>query len=333
MSDLPSPNNPAFTNVSFEPPWWCRNRHIQTLLPLLRVWPKPGYQREVVDLPDGDFIDLDWLHSGINVSAPQSVAILIHGLSGSSRSSYIRSLAQSLQKNKITTVAINLRGCSGRINRRAKTYHSGHTQDIAFIYNKIKKRYPSASIFIVGFSLGGNALLKWLGEESTDIELDAAVAVSVPFQLAEAAEYMKHGFSRIYQNKLVKSLRESLYSRYTLFQGRICLSRLAEHIDFPSFDHNITAAINGFRNGKDYYESSSCRQYLKNISVPTLIIHAQDDPFMPTTAHPSKSDLSKSIIFSLQASGGHVGFVTSILERKTWLNQSIISFVVNQEII
>ena len=324
MLDLPSTSSPAFIVTPFKPAWWCRNRHLQTLLPQLRIWPRPEYQREVVDLPDGDFVDLDWLHAK---KKPTSIVILIHGLGGSSRSSYIRSLATTLKKSNMTTAVINLRGCSGRPNRRAKTYHSGHTEDLHFIASKLRKKYPNTPIFAVGFSLGGNALLKWLGEDSASIEIDGAIAVSVPFVLSAAAEYMKRGFSTIYQNKLVTDLKQSARNRKALFLGKIDYEHLESYRDFPTFDHQVTAPINGFYNGEDYYKTSSCRQYLKNIQTPTLIIHSKDDPFMPSNVVPDQYELGTGVTLNVYEKGGHVGFIGRTHLGYFWLNNAVSEYI------
>ena len=318
---------PAKPQNRFTPARWLRNHHLQTLWPhFTRRGPWPAYSREVVDLPDGDFIDLDWHRKPQNSG---KLALLIHGLGGDSRSHYIRGLVNQLGKQGIGVVAMNLRGSGGRPNRRPKTYHSGHTGDIDFIAGYLKQSFPGIRLYAVGFSLGGNALLKWLGEHPATAPLHKAVAVSVPFDLDNAAERLERGFSRIYQRKLLWGLQKGLGKHHGLLKGRYDRHSAFNARGFRTFDEAVTAKVNGFKNYEDYYTTSSSGQYLGKVRTPTLILHSRDDPFMSHTAIPVTSNVSPKIQLELTSHGGHVGFVS----RKTgandryWLERRISNYI------
>lgn len=317
--------NPPSTRSDFRPAWWCRNPHLQTLWSSLgRQLPRPRYRREVLDLPDGDFIDLDWLNRGTG----RPTAVLIHGLCGSSRSSYIRGLAATLAASGWSVVAMNMRGAGGRPNRRPRTYHSGHTEDLDFLLGELARRHPRVPVCAAGFSLGGNLLLKWLGEHPGTPLLHAAVAVSVPMVLEESARRMNSGLSRLYQRRLVTSLQRSVVERLHLFRGRGNIPVALEASGFREFDEHLTAPLNGFEGANDYYTRCSSRGFLHRITVPTLIVQALDDPFMTTAVVPGADELSDRVCLELHSHGGHVGFVGGALPGRTryWLDGRIYDF-------
>lgn len=190
---------------AFRPAWWLNSPHLQTIYPafLRRISPPAGVRRERLETPDGDFLDLDWIDNG-----DRPLAILLHGLAGSSRSGYIQGLQHSLLAAGLASVALNFRGCSGEMNRMARCYHSGETEDIDFLYNTLRRRFPNRAMAAIGFSLGGNVLLKWLGEQGDKLELSAAVAVSVPLLLNECADKLDRGFSKLYRDYLLRELKQ-----------------------------------------------------------------------------------------------------------------------------
>jgi predicted alpha/beta-fold hydrolase len=253
------------TKSAFKSAWWLPHAHLQTL------WPRNlsrglGLQRrrERVKTADGDFLDLDWY--GPN-NGP--LVILLHGLSGSSASAYILGLQNAIHKLGWRSVALNFRGCSGTPNKKARSYHSGETEDIHFLCQFLRKREPRTALMAVGFSLGGNVLLKWLGE-GREIDLVGAVAVSVPFRLDNSADRMGHGFSRIYQQRLINELLRSVENKKNYLEeiGRYkeaeCLKelgRLQNIRNFRQFDERITAPLHGFTSAQDFYDLSSCLSF------------------------------------------------------------------------
>lgn len=298
----------AAATAAFRAPWWLRNAHLQTLWPsLMRRAPRPTLRRERLELPDGDFLDLDW--SGSDQS--EALVLLLHGLQGSSRSAYAAGLLSELPRHGWQTVLMHFRGCSGEPNRLRRSYHSGDTADLAQVIAVLRERWPRRKLACVGFSLGGNVLLKWLGERGDTAGIETAVAVSVPFDLARAAQALNQGFSRLYQWHLVGSLMAELQRKFaqpTL--GDNPGAGLSARSSFWLFDDRVTARLHGFDDVHDYYARSSSRQYLGAIRVPTLLLQARDDPFLPVDGLPGMDELSDAVTLELSATGGHVGFVS-----------------------
>ena len=311
------------TQRPFTPPWWLKNRHLQTLWPtFFRKTPNPNYRREELNLPDGDFIDLDWLHQP---RPAKTIAILIHGLTGSSSSSYIRGLAVTLYSQGFDVVAMNQRSCSGRPNRLAKTYHSGLTTDIHNLIKKLRIDRPDSELVAAGFSLGGNQLLKYLGEQGSDCELKSAVAVSVPFSLADSANTLMRGLARGYQRHLITGLKQAMETREARFRPIVDWNAMRKSTTFWEFDDIATAPINGFDGVEDYYQKSSCGPFIRNIRIPTTIFQSSDDPFVGKKSIPSKNALPDNVDLFLSDFGGHVGFVSgnSPLYPRYFLDQAI----------
>lgn len=303
----------------FKPAWWCRGPHLQTLWPVLfRPRSRLSLRSERLLLPDGDFVDLDW--SGQD-GAP--IVILLHGLEGGRRSHYARGMLQALPQAGLRAVLMHFRGCSGEPNRLARAYHSGDTGDLDFLIATLRQREPQTPLLAVGFSLGGNVLLKWLGEQGARAVLSGAVAVSVPFLLHAATIHMNQGFSRFYQWWLVRHLRRS-YLRKRL-AGRLPARAVRALRTFYAFDDRITAPLHGFEGAMHYYTASSSRQYLPYIRTPTLILQAADDPFMPPGVIPAAEELSTSTRLEVYPQGGHVGFVAGYFPWRPqyWLEQRI----------
>lgn len=289
----------------FTAPLWARNPHCQTLLGALtdRTRRAP-LVRERVRLADGDFIDLDWL------AAPTSegpTILILHGLEGSSRSPYIHRLLATCQARRWRAVVMHFRGCSGEPNRLARGYHGGETGDLDSIIGVLRHKSPQG-LCVIGYSLGGSVLLKWLGEKGCDAGLLAAAAVSVPFSLESAAKRLNRGFSRLYQWVLLRWLKRSIRRKAA------CLGHTPPPLHalthFRAFDDAVTAPLHGFADASDYYQKASCRPYLRKITVPTLLIHAADDPFFLSTNLPEPDELSPAIQFELSTHGGHVGFIS-----------------------
>jgi predicted alpha/beta-fold hydrolase len=308
----------------FRPAWWLPGPHAQTLfaafagrrLPIRAV-------RERLELGDGDFIDLDHIGS----SGP--VILLLHGLEGSSRSHYVRVLARHLTAEGCRLLVMHFRGCSGVPNRLPRGYHSGETQDLVTVMGMLAGRGQDAPVAAVGFSLGANVLLKYLGEQGEDTPLRVAVAVSVPFELNRCADRINEGFSRFYQWVLLRSIKRSLARKAALLRPHVDLEALERTRDFWTFDDLVTAPLHGFRNVHDYYGRCSSRRHLKNIRRPTLILQACDDPLIPADAIPSAGELAPQVELELSDHGGHVGFVAgqSPFRPRYWLAERILDYI------
>ena len=314
---------------TFRPPWWLANPHAQTLWPVLcRRRPHLALRRERLILPDGDHLDLDWTGGtqGLRV-------LLLHGLEGSSGSHYARGLLAACVARRWRGVVMHFRGCSGMPNRLARGYSAGDTADLAHVAQLLHQREPATPLAVVGYSLGGNALLKWLGEAGSSAPVQAAVAVSVPFLLDSAARRMGRGLSRLYQHHLLHALRRSYRAKFQQrADGPVTLDELAQLRDFYAFDDRVTAPLHGYAGVDDYYARASCRPYLRHIAVPTLILHAHDDPFMLPEAIPDPAELSACTHLELSGGGGHVGFVGGRWPWRAeyWLEQRIPAFLAEQ---
>ena len=323
----------------FCPAFGLGNPHLQTLWgPLWRKQPALPLERERVWLDDGDFIDLDW-HGPHAPHAP--LVLVLHGLTGSSTSPYVAGLQRQLGAHGCASVALNWRGCSGEPNLLPRSYHSGASEDLLHVLHHLGKLRPMAPLHAVGYSLGGNILLKHLGETGASSPLQAAVAVSVPFRLDQCADRMTKGFSKVYQAHFMRAMLGYLADKRRRFQhegqqeGLAALEALGPLQGirtFWDFDGQVTAPLHGFEDAQDYYRRSSSRYFLNAVAKPTLIIQAQDDPFVFPHSLPTASEMSPSIEFELQAQGGHVGFVDVSLRRPGyylerriphWLNQWI----------
>lgn len=312
--------------AAFRAAWWCRSPHLQTLWPyLFRLGPRPAYRRERFELPDGDFIDLDW-------SGPRdagATVVMLHGLEGSSSSHYIRALSDRLALSGIRGVVMHQRGCSGEPNRLARFYHAGETHDLRRVLEHLRSMLPDSRLYGAGYSLGGNMLLKWLGEAGAEAMLDAAVAVSVPFRLDIGAKRLEHGFSRFYQAHLLRSMKRSVALKKQRMAHPVDNRELAACRTFEEIDNCLTAPLHGFRDARDYYARSSSRQFLGSIRVPTLILHAADDPFLTPAAIPAAAELSSQVRLELSPHGGHCGFLEGSipLRPRYWLDERIPAFI------
>ncbi|MFC1684924.1 hydrolase [Pseudomonadota bacterium] len=310
---------------SFKPAWWLRNRHAQTIWPsLFRRCPELSLYRERLELPDGDFIDLDWTAEDNN-----PLVLLLHGLEGNERSHYVRTLQSHLNQNGYQSVMMYFRGCSGEVNRRARAYHSGETGDLDFVVSHIRQRFPDRLFHAIGVSLGGNVLLKWLGETAELNPLSSAIAISVPFDLSNAANQLNNGHSRIYQRYLLNKLQSSLRQRLRHMALPINVKQSRACNTIRKYDELVTAPLHGFADADDYYTRSSSRQYLSTIHVPTLIVHSKDDPFMTEDAIPTIDELSDQVTLELTEKGGHVGFVSGHIPflPHYWLEKRIVQFL------
>jgi predicted alpha/beta-fold hydrolase len=309
---------------NFKPAWWLPSPHLQTLWPVLfRRRSRPDLVQERLELGDGDFLDLGW-----STNSDHPAVLVLHGLEGSLRSHYAGALMLTLERAGYCPVFMHFRGCSGEPNRLPRSYHSGDTADLETVVDHIQRTTKRRVHAAIGFSLGGNVLLKWLGQSGDDNPLHSAVAVSVPFRLADAANRLAGGLSNVYERRLMTSLKRSYIEKFKRIE-----SPLDVEIDtlkgFWEFDDQVTAPLHGFRNVEHYYGESSCRQYLSNIRVPTRIIHALDDPFMFPETVPGENELGENVELLLASNGGHVGFVSGKYPWKAeyWHERKILEFL------
>ena len=315
-----------FDVTPFKPAWWCRGAHAQTLWPYFaRRRLTVPLRRERIELADGDFVDLDWLAT----DSAGPIVLILHGLEGSSRSKYALGMLQAIGARDWRGAVMHFRGCSGEPNRLSRSYHSGETLDIGELVAMLKRREPHTDIAVVGYSLGGNVLLKWLGEQGATAPVRAAAAVSVPFLLAESAARLERGFSRVYQWEFVKRLKRSVDAKRRRMALPLKIEDLSGIGSFREFDEHVTAPLHGFAGADDYYARASSRRFLKQIEIPTLILHSRDDPFMLPTTAPRPQELSASTELELYDSGGHVGFVGGDWPWRAcyWLERRIPTFL------
>lgn len=297
---------------SFNPQRGLASPHFQTLYStFFNRQQFPAYHEERLELADGDFIDLVWVTDGVAADAP--LVILLHGLGGGMQSTYVAGLLNSFKRAGFRALLMFFRGASGEPNRLMRAYHSGETDDFNFLLQSIAAREPYSIKLAVGISLGGNVLLKWMGQHGDPSILHGGVAVSVPFELELAVQRIDQGFSKIYQKHLLKKLQKLFLKKMTYRQDRYPFSQheLLSIRTLYEFDQLVTAPLHGFADAQAYYQQSSSRQYIKNIQIPCLIIHAYDDPFMFPEVIPTASELSESVQLELSQHGGHVGFITN----------------------
>jgi uncharacterized protein len=314
----------------FKPAWWLPNAHAQTIFRGLTYRPKPRVnQLERLELPDGDFIDLAWATEGVKSDAP--LVIFLHGLGGDINSTYVPGQFKAYQHAGFRAVFMHFRGASRSPNRLPRAYHSGETGDLNFLLNTLNAREPHTKKAVVGVSLGGNVLLKWLGEQSKQCLIHAAIAISPPFDLQKSVAHIHQGFSRIYERRLIRDLKALFKKKHEHDPDGMApyIKKLPELNSFWSFDERITAPLHGFTNAATYYQESSSRAFLKYIKTPTLILHASDDPFMPKDVIPSLHELSSEITLELSAKGGHVGFISGNIPGQPiyWLDERTPQFL------
>lgn len=318
--------------MKFTPSPFLKNGHLQTIFPtLFSSVGELKVEREIFELYDGDEVECVW-HKKPKLNSNQPIIILFHGLAGSFNSPYIKRAMDQFDRVGYSVVLMHFRGCSNIPNRLPRSYHSGDTEDAKSWILYLKKKFPTNPLIAIGYSLGGNMLLKLLGEWGEDSPLLFAVAVSAPMQLESSANSINRGFSKIYQYRLMHSLKKQLEVKYSQFDMESLIGLKRENIQklktFWEFDEAYTAPIHGFKNAKDYYQKSSSKQFLKDIKTKTLIIHARNDPFMNDEVIPKSSELSNSIQLEVYDHGGHVGFVGGKkFGFEYWLESRILEFI------
>jgi predicted alpha/beta-fold hydrolase len=317
----------------FKPAWWMTNRHLQTILP--RTYPitshfKPAFQE--FELSDGDFVEVTWSHQINKIKANQPIVLLFHGLEGSFDSFYTKRMMNTIYQQGWVAVLMHFRGCGTKTNRKTQTYHSGQTEDVREFIQFLKQNHPSNPLFSIGFSLGGNVLAKYVGE-NLESHLDGAISISAPLNLSECSKTINQGFSKVYQKYLLEKLKKSTAQKIEALNGSdplLLTQRELEGIsNINEFDQLVTAPLNGFSSAEDYYQKSSGKQFLSTVTTPTLIIHAEDDPFMNQSVIPNNDEMSDSVQFELSKKGGHVGFLTgkNPFKPEFWLETRSVKFI------
>ena len=306
----------SFASRSFRPAPWALGPHAQTLAArALRPADGPVLHRERIHTADEDFLDLDW---GVDPGGSAPIVLVVHGLEGSARRRYVRNACRELARAGLWPVALNLRGCSGEVNCALHFYHSGETDDPALVLETIRSRHPGRRVGVLGFSLGGNMLLKLLGERADGGRslVDAAVAMSVPYDLAAGCALLERSaMGRAYSAYFLRSLKAKVELKRERLGGVLDLEAAAVARTIWEFDDRVTAPLHGFASAQAYYEACSSARYLEAIGVPTLLLHAVDDPFLPPEAIPVRqAERNRALHLALQRRGGHVGF----LEGSPW---------------
>lgn len=296
----------------YRAPLWLRGPHVQTIAgKFLRPGPGIALRRERLELPDGDFLDLDFAEAGDH-DAP--VVLVLHGLEGSARRRYMLVTYRELLARGLRPVGLNFRACSGEPNRLPRLYHSGDTGDVRHVVEHLADRFPDVPMGAIGFSLGGNVLLKYLGEAGEDAgrRLRAAVAISVPFDLTAGAATLERGLmGRIYTVYFLRNLRRKVRAKARLLDGHIDVQATLRARTLRAFDDAATAPLHGFADSADYYRRSSSAAYLERIRIATLLLQAEDDPFLPPDAIPRDAIArNPHLVAGFTERGGHVGFLT-----------------------
>ena len=305
---------------SYTAPWWLPGGHLQTIVAALLPAPRIAWKRERWETPDGDFIDLDW--AGRDENPCGSLIALFHGLEGSSSSPYSRAIASQALAAGWRCVVPHFRGCSGELNRLPRAYHSGDSEEIAWVLDLLSRK--NEKLLGCGISLGGNALLKYLGEQGNAASVQKAVAISAPLDLAAAGRNLDAGLSReIYTRIFLRTLKKKTFEKIRRQRISVDAARLERARTFWEFDDTVTAPRHGFLGADDYWARSSSGPWLAGIRVPTLVLNARNDPFMPETALDAIGGTPANVVLEFPRSGGHAGFPG----RDRWLARRVLEFL------
>jgi len=310
----------------YRAPRWLPGAHLQTIYPyLFRRLALPPLRRERWDTPDGDFIEADWLDGDRH----EPLVVLFHGLEGCSRSHYARALLRAVHARGWRAVVPHFRGCGGEPNRLPRAYHSGDYAEIDWMLRAATRYSPHAPRFALGISLGGNALLKWLAQQGAAAAqvVTRASAVSAPVDLLAAGHLLGHGFNRVYTWNFLRSLKRKSLRKLQRYPGLYDARAVARARDLYRFDNLVTAPLHGFKDTEDYWTRASSKPDLAHIVLPTLIVHARNDPFLPGAHLPGREQVPANIALELPQAGGHAGFVTGPFPgRMDWLPRRVLGF-------
>lgn len=316
---------PVVNTSSYQAPRLFRSPHLQTLYPhLLRKNAQISYQRERMLTPDNDFIDLDW-----STVQSKRLVIISHGLEGSARSGYVRNFVAAANHLGWDALAWNMRGCSEEDNLRIQSYHSGCSDDLQLVFSHALFKKGYNEITLVGFSLGGNVTLKFLGEQGESIRslITAAVCFSVPCDLAQSARQLHKRRNRRYLKHFRKSLRQKIARKRVQFPHYLPDRKIQSLKNFDDIDSYYTAPVHGYRTAEEYWFQCSSKRFLRSIEIPTLLVNALDDPFLSPECFPV--DIAKDhpyLTLEIPKKGGHVGFVEFNSDRRYWSERRAFEF-------
>lgn len=309
--------------MTYRPPFFLFNAHLETIFPSqFRKVKLPPYQRERIETPDSDFIDLDWLTQG-----SRKLVIVSHGLEGDTSRPYVKGMAKALYENQYDVLTWNYRGCSGEMNRAVRFYHSGATDDLATVVDHASgKAYDEISL--VGFSLGGNLTLKYLGEQRTrPSRVHKAVVFSVPMDLHTSCLKISQRSNWIYSQRFLRSLRKKVIEKARVLK-ELDASRLKTARTLKQFDDIFTGPIHGFKDAVDYYTQSSSLNVVTDITTPTLIVNAKNDPFLSPECYPEKLLRNHPFVtLEIPDHGGHVGFTQFSKNDLYWSEERALAFL------
>lgn len=311
--------------MHYRAPAWLPGGHLQTIYPATRIArPAVPYRRERWTSADGDFIDVDF----VDGAPGKPLVVLFHGLEGSSNSHYARALMAALAARGWSGAVPHFRGCSGEANLLPRFYHSGDAQEVDWIVRKLSARHAGV-LYGAGVSLGGNALLRWLGESGQGAGIvDAACAISAPLDLARGGEALSSGLNMLYTRMFLRTLRPKCLAKLEQFPGLFDRAALLQARDLYAFDNVVTAPLHGYRDTDDYWHRASARHVLHEITVPTLVLNARNDPFLPGVHLPATA--SAAVTLECPEQGGHVGFAVGPWPgRIDWLPRRILHFFDN----
>ncbi|MDN3520875.1 hydrolase [Halomonas ramblicola] len=310
--------------ADFQPPPGLANRHVQTLLPRLLPRRRLSCHREILELPDGDFVELAWAKPA-PAAADAPIFVLFHGLEGSVDSPYARALLAMAAGLGWRAVLMHFRGCGRQPNRLPRAYHSGDTADAYWLIGQLAHRYPRALKVAAGVSLGANMLLKLVAEQGGDgLDLAGAIAIAAPLDLAASADSIHHGFARLYERQLLASLKARVAPRLATLPLALDRADLARVASLRDYDEAVTAPLHGFDGADDYYRRASAGPRLGDLELPTLLLHAADDPFMPPDLFERVPAPSDAVRVEVTRHGGHVGFVEGRRGRLgSWLSRRV----------
>jgi predicted alpha/beta-fold hydrolase len=319
---------PLIEHSSYHPPWYLTNGHVQTIYPILfRRRPEIAYRRERLHTPDGDFLEIDWSETGAG-----RLAIICHGLEGCSVGIHELCMVSALNARRWDALVLNFRGCGDSVNRTLRFYHSGETEDLDSVIRHAAKRY--AEIVLIGFSLGGNVVLVYLGRDPAGVHpaVKQTVVFSVPCDLAASVRKLSTSANRFYMRRFLKSLSAKLRVKDAVLPGKLDLAGLDSIRTFEEFDDRYTAPIHGFRSARDYWEKSSSARYVASIRIPTLLVNARNDPFLAPECFPTPiARESRSLYLETPASGGHNGFILLNPQNRYWAELRTLEFLNQQK--
>ncbi|WP_322047836.1 hydrolase [Paraburkholderia sp. J67] len=326
LNEAPSPAGAGF---GYRAPFWLPGAHIQTIVPaLFSRLPLPVYRRERWNTPDGDFIELDWVEVSASTPANAPLFVLFHGLEGSSGSHYARALAAAATARGWRAVIPHFRSCSGPMNLLPRFYHLADAAEVNWVLRRLAAQH-AGPLVAAGVSLGGNVLLHWLAQQREDARIvSAAAAISAPLDVHAGGKMLASGFGMIYTRSFLKTLKIKALQKLDQFPGLFDAEAVLATRNMYEFDDVVTAPLHGFQSAHDYWTRATVRPKLGEIAVPTLLLNARNDPFLPSDALPARHEVSAAVELDQPEDGGHVGFMTGPFPgRCEWLAQRVTQYL------